>query len=198
MRTSQITWLPSGIGYLPVTDNPYDDAYFEKYQAYADTDMGIALTKARVALVEPYMHGGIVDVGIGSGQFVLACRGARGFDINPAAVKWLHARGLFRDPRREPVDAACFWDSLEHIANPAEILGNVRHFVFVSLPIFNNLVHVLRSKHYRPDEHCWYFTDSGFVTFMEQHGWSLVHHDRRESELGREDIHSYAFHRTQL
>lgn len=198
MRAEQLTWLPCGIGYLPVTACPYDADYIAKYKGYADTDRGRAITAARRDMVRAVPYTSIVDVGVGSGQFMLACPGARGFDINPVAVTWLRARGLYHDPRAYPIDAACFWDSLEHIPNPAEILSHVQRYVFAALPIFDDLSHVLRSKHYKPDEHCWYFTDAGFILFMARHGWSVVDSNQRETELGREEISSYAFIRTAL
>lgn len=184
-----------GVGYLPVRAAPYDGAYFEKYRGYSETDFGRRLNDARLAFVWRYWHGPLVDVGIGCGQFVASHPTAAGFDVNPAGIEWLRERGRFLDPYVDPVDVATFWDSLEHIADPAPLLANVRRFVFVSLPIFDDLAHVLRSKHFRPDEHCWYFTAPGFVAFMAAHGFRCLERNRIESELGREDIDSFAFER---
>lgn len=189
-------WIADcGIGYLPVTAAPYDAAYFEKYRGYAETPVGRLLNRARLTLVWRYWHGPLIDVGIGCGQFVESYHGARGFDVNPAGIAWLRERGLFADPLAERFDVATFWDSLEHIADPAPILANVRRFVFVALPIFDDLAHVLRSKHYRPDEHCWYFTAPGFVAFMAAHGFECLERNADETRIGREDIQSFAFER---
>lgn len=192
-----LTWLEHrGVGYMPLEGRPpYDAAYFEKYRGYAATELGRALTQARVDLVWRHWQGPVVDVGIGCGQFVEAHPAAVGFDVNPAGVAWLAKRGLYHDPRRHRYEAATFWDSLEHIANPAEILDNVDEFVFVALPIFADLAHVLRSKHFRPDEHAWYFTATGFVAFMHEHGFECLERNEVETTLGREDVHSFAFRR---
>lgn len=195
-------WLPDpGIGYLPVQGFPYDEGYFNKYAEYEDTDLGRALNNARLGLVSRWAKTGyVVDIGIGSGQFVRtrAATGARteGFDVNPAGVSWLRARNLFRNPAvGEAIPSVTFWDSFEHITDPATVLNRASDWAFISLPIFKDLLHILSSKHFRPDEHCWYFTEPGFVRFMYDHGWDLMERNRMESELGREDIGTYAFAR---
>lgn len=197
LREQHLTWAPNpGIGYLPVTGNPYDEAYFAKYQGYAKTAMGRAINEARLRLVARYWPGELLDVGIGCGQFVSSRQAPTyGYDVNATGIRWLQEQELWWDPYDHPVGAACFWDSLEHIANPAAILKQVTRWVFVALPIFNDLAHVLRSKHYRPDEHCWYFTEYGFLEFMRGHGWLPQEVNLHETALGREDIRSYAFFR---
>ena len=191
-----LVWIDRpGIGYLPVTQAPYDAAYFAKYQGYAATPLGHALNAARLAFVARHYDGPLVDVGIGCGQFVESRRRTCGFDINPAGVAWLEDHALFLDPSVQRVNAASFWDSLEHIADPAAILDNVESFVFVSLPIFRDLAHVKGSRHYRPSEHAWYFRAEGFIAFMAALGFECVEENDEETRLGREDIGSFAFRR---
>ncbi len=60
---SGLVFVPAlGIGRYPVPVNqrPYDDSYFHRYQLMADTPMGHALTKSRVALVERHHGDGVV------------------------------------------------------------------------------------------------------------------------------------------
>lgn len=187
-----LAWRPEmGIGFLPLQDTPYDEDYFEKYVRYANTEMGLALNDARLALVSKWCsEGSLVDVGIGSGQFV-SVAGSYGFDINPMAIELLNANNIMLDPHFEDIDCATFWDSLEHIAEISEILFHVKKFAFVSIPIFRGLDHVLSSKHFRRDEHCWYFTASGFKKFMEAHGFDVVEQNLMETDLGREDIGTF-------
>lgn len=193
-----LIWLPEhGMGWYPVTEQPYGEEYFDKYRGYAGTEMGEAITAARVAFVDRFFGGAVIDVGIGSGQFLEARAGTTGFDINPAAVAWLNERSAFADPRYAPVPAATFWDSLEHIPDPRQILDNLTEWSFVSLPIFRGPEHVLASKHYRRDEHCWYFTRDGFVAWMASHGWRIAGQSDMESSLGREDILTFAFQRAE-
>lgn len=190
-----LTWLAdAGVGFFPVRGAVYDRAYFDKYVAYSQTELGRELTAARVAMVARHWSGGeLVDVGIGCGHFIEAWPGARGYDVNPAAVAWLRQRGRYANPYHERVEAACFWDSFEHIHDPSEILANVTRRVFMALPIFSGLEHVRRSKHFRKDEHCWYFTRAGLLCFMAALGWQCVERNAVETDLGREDIESFAF-----
>jgi hypothetical protein len=93
------------------------------------------------------------------------------------------------------VDAVTFWDSLEHIHDPGPLLANVRRFVFVSLPVFSGPDDVLRSKHYKREEHCWYFTQRGLRNFMWEFGFQFVAGNNMEQAAGREQIESFVFER---
>ena len=180
-----------------MTAQPYDDSYWKKYRGYDATPIGEALTAARLALVRRHCGAGpLVDVGIGGGRFVEEHGHAQGFDVNPCAVEWLKVRRKFLDLHVcAKVDAVSFWDSLEHIHNPEPLLRKVQKFVFVSLPIFRDVDHVLASKHFRPDEHCWYFTRAGFLIFMARFGFRPIEESTVEQDAGREDIMTFAFAR---
>jgi hypothetical protein len=194
-----LVWLPEhGMGWLPVTAAPYDAAYFAKYEGYAATEQGRAITAARVDLVR--RHAGdvlICDVGIGCGDFVEAFgSNAYGFDVNPVGVAWLKDRHRLYDPWMVSFPALSFWDCLEHIANPAPLLANAREWVFVSLPIVPGDGPPREDwRHFRRDEHTLYWTLAGFLAWMREHGFECREHNRMESDLGRLDIHSFAFRR---
>lgn len=192
-----LVWLPElGLGRYPVPRNrPYDEDYFSRYQKLADTKMGRDLTAARVRLVARHYSGSLVDVGIGAGQFVEARPNTRGFDVNPAGIDWLVERGLWAELYADRYPALTFWDSLEHIDRPDIAVAKAENWVFVSVPIFDNAEHILRSHHYRRDEHIWYWTHEGLVNWFKALGFVLVEHNTLESDLGREGIGSYAFER---
>lgn len=197
LRAERLQWLPEiGVGFYPVTAQPYDQAYFDNYAALADTDIGRRLNAARLAMLARHCDGGtVVDIGIGAGTFVESRPGTMGYDVNPVGVAWLRERGLYLDPYDTPVDVAVFWDSLEHILNPAPLLAHVRTLVLVSIPIFRDVAHVLSSKHWKPAEHAWYWTHDGFVRVMAELGWRLEETNDYETVIGREDIMSFAFRR---
>lgn len=193
-----LVWLPErGMGWLNVTESPYDAAYFDKYREYAETEMGRAITAARVALVRRHAPDArtVVDVGIGCGAFVEAAD-CYGYDVNPAGQEWLITRGSWLNPYHNPVDAVTMWDVLEHIEEPERLLETVREWVFVSLPIVpGDGPPPLDWRHLRRDEHCLYFTRDGLIAFMAEHGFRCVEHGTPESLLGREDIGTFAFRR---
>lgn len=169
--------------------------YFAKYLGYRGTILGQRLTQARVDLVNRYWDGPLVDVGIGCGAFVEARPETRGYDVNPVGVQWLLERGLFCNPYTEFVQAVSLWDVLEHIPDFDRLLARVECRVFVSMPVFSGPCEVLASRHFRPDEHCWYFTSFGFLAVMRGLGWELLEHNEEETRLGREGIASFAFQR---
>jgi len=155
--------------------------------------------QARFNFVEQHYRGTLIDVGIGSGAFVELRQNRRrptyGYDVNPAGIEWLEQRMLMVDPHLVAFDAATLWDVLEHIPDFQSLISNVREWLFLSLPIFRDAEHVLRSKHFRPDEHCWYFTREGLVIAMGMCGFALVSESSIETDLGREDIGMFAFRR---
>jgi Methyltransferase domain len=198
MLHRQLVWFEAyGFGFYPVdlTAVPYDDAYFQKYVRYSKTVMGQALTNARKELVSRYWDGDLVDVGIGCGSFVDARARTWGYDINPTGVEWLHRHDKWWNPYVDPCSAVSLWDVLEHIPDFHRLLANVSRFVFASVPVFNSAAGVLRSKHYRPDEHVWYFTVDGLKKLMAELGWNCLTVEWTETLLGRESIASFVFER---
>lgn len=198
-HAASLIWSETdGRGFYPVRlDQQYDQAYWDRYVSMTDTEVGRKLNAARAALVNKHIGmSHIVDIGIGSGGFIAARPGpTSGYDVNIAGIRWLLARGLWFDPYfKNPENAAC-WDSLEHVRYPDDLVRRVDGFLFVSIPIFTDRAHVLRSKHFRPDEHFHYFTEDGFVMYMRLQGFGCLERNRMEVELGREDIGTFVFRR---
>ena len=198
-----LIWLPKQeIGYFPVEKNVYDDEYFDRYVRYENTKIGECLNNFRHELVKHYTKGRVLDIGIGCGAFIKK-RGADrtfGYDINPKAVHLLEEMKIFYNPyeedfERDRLEGIAFFDSLEHIECPGRILRKIkRQFVFVSIPIFKDLEHLLSSKHLREDEHFYYFTKRSFIRYMGSFDLKLC--DRvldNEIKCGREDIYTFVF-----
>lgn len=195
VRSNGFQWLPEkGFGWYPVQDCPYDENYWNRYRSMDRTAVGAALTKLRCDLVDSLGSTDVVDVGVGGGRFVEESS-ARGYDVNPAAIEWLKNSGRWCDVYAESFETATFWDSLEHIHDPRPLLANVENYVVVSLPIFKDCTDVLRSKHFRKDEHCWYFTAGGFENFMGEQGFILLERNDMEQSVGREQIETFVFQR---
>ena len=181
---------------------PYDEGYFDKYVGYEGTPISILLNKSRVAFTERFCKKAILDIGIGSGEFIKSAKKLKvyGYDINPFGIKWLKDKELFLDPYKEipqEVEGLTFWDSLEHFTDPQDILKLFRPglYAFISIPIFHDILKVKDWKHYRPNEHFYYFTFRGMVNYMKQSGFQLLDHHDEEIEAGRQDILTFAFRR---
>lgn len=190
--------VSEGVWRYPVVERAYDEDYFKKYREYEKTELGRRINEFRSFFVDKFWTGPILDIGIGSGHFMKAHGMARtrGWDVNLTATRWLQLHNALRDPYSSPfVPAFSFWDSLEHIANPTKILELPTSWIFVSIPIFKDMKHVFSSRHFRPDEHYWYFTEDGFSSFLRARNWEVIGASEVESQLGREDIKTFAARR---
>lgn len=198
-RSPKLTWDNNlGIGHYPVElVGQYNKAYWDNYVSYRTSPIADALMKARTDLVQRlYGDAPLVDIGIGSGHFVES-RGPEtfGYDVNPMAIRWLIDKNMWWDPYAKDPEAVSCWDSLEHMARPEALVRCVKSMIFLSIPIFFDPDHVIRSKHFKPNEHFWYFTRAGLTEWMRQYGFSLVEENHMETNLGREDIGTFVFKR---
>lgn len=192
--TDCLLWSPEkGYGWHSRPAMLYSGDYFAHYRKLDETPMARLLTNARKDLVEKYAQACYgVDIGIGGGRYVDET-GCWGYDVCRDAVKWLGQNYL--DPYTTTVPFITCWDSLEHIPDPRALLAQVREWLFVSLPVFEDADDVLSSKHYKPGEHLWYFSSTGFINWCAEQGFECVEMNRVESDLGREGIMSFAFKR---
>lgn len=194
--TDCLLWSPEkGYGWHSRPAMLYSGDYFAHYQKLDNTKMGALLTRARLELVAKYTEPcRTVDIGIGGGRYVQESGGC-GYDVCSDAVAWLNKAGAYLDPYDGGVFSATCWDSLEHIPDPQALLAEVKEWLFVSLPVFEGADDVLSSKHYKPGEHLWYFSSTGFINWCAEQGFECVEMNRVESDLGREGIMSFAFKR---
>lgn len=216
LHAHSLTWFPeAGVGYFECVgvETVYDAAYFARYAAQAETPIGKQLNAFRADLVISHAFRlfpssvEALDVGIGDGAFVRALDDARaldlgaggdspvlevrGFDVNPAGVEWLLKRGSWGDLYGRTWPVATFWDALEHIREPARALDQVERLAIVSIPTFRSVDHVLASRHFRRDEHYWYWTRDGFLRFASSCGFRCVDILATETAIGREDIETF-------
>jgi hypothetical protein len=183
------------MGFYPVIDPVYGPDYWAKYEGYGKTPMGKAITACRAWFVGQCLKPDeqLLDVGIGSGDFVRSRPNTFGQDVNPVALAWLQGLDLLGN--YDEIPNYSFWDTLEHILDAKGVVAKIKNYCFVSLPIFRDREHVLKSKHFRPDEHYWYWTEVGLINWFDEQGFALRRMTSIESVLGREDIMSYAFQR---
>jgi hypothetical protein len=189
---NNLIWFPEkGVGYYPVKEGKCLKNYFIEYGNLASSTKGELITQVRVNLVRKYYDGLVVDVGIGSGHFIERHGNATGFDVNSDAVNWLKEKNRYCNLYEGEHIAATFWDSLEHIKEPNVALRHVKKWVFISIPIFTDINNILKSKHYKKDEHYWYFTHAGLVDWFYEQGFEIIDHNDMETQLGRESIGTY-------
>jgi len=196
---SEFVWLPKlGFGYYPAFDCKTE--YFNEYQNLEGSGVCDEINRIRVDMVQQFIGNAmLLDFGIGAGTFIQS-RGpgiTKGYDRDGAGVEWLMKNGCWLDPYgQQQISHISFWDAFEHLEHPEVLLRKVTGFVFMSLPIFVDCDHVLQSKHFKPNEHFWYFTAWGLEAWMKQHGFSCRFADNPETRAGREDVGSFVFERT--
>jgi len=206
-RSGELVWFHErGYGYVhPVEDEVYGQDYYSEYQKRAESEVNEPLMKERIAFVKMHYDGDLVDIGAGYCAFIearnkgLAHPNTYGYDVMPQTVKRLLDANLFWNPfEKKRMEAASFWDVLEHFINPDKILSKIKKWVFISIPIFRDAAHIMSSKHFKPGEHIWMFSERGLVEYMDTQGFMLRGGSEGEKKCGREDIGMYAFERILL
>lgn len=175
----------------------YDEPYYAKCASYEDQEIARKLNAGRIGLVQRHFGPSrVVDIGIGSGEFIKKRGNTFGRDVNPVAIEWLKRNDLWAESL-DCFGAFTFWDVVEHIETPEIVLKHIQlhGFAFFSIPVFTDLRRIRESKHYRPGEHLFYWTDEGFQRWMTAHGFMLLEASDFETQAGRESIMSYAFKR---
>jgi SAM-dependent methyltransferase len=216
----RLQWLePIGVGFLDVDaflaerggGHVYDQAYFDAYRRIANDPIGIALNEFRAGLLWDYLPEAecpgpevatVLDVGVGDGAFlrmagqILSLGQCKllGADINPAAITYLEELGQLGSIE-DGADVMCFWDSLEHFRDPRVPLRTCRKLALVSLPTFTSAEQAVTSKHFKPEEHFWYFTPWAFRQFADQEGFDVIDQRETETVLGREGISTFVLRR---
>lgn len=172
----------------------YDEAYFNKCLGYEGKEIADKINTGRIALVGKYHKGTVLDIGVGSGEFIKRRTDTFGYDINPSALQWLADNGCYSDAL-DGFDAYTFWDVIEHLDTPEIYFKRIPKdaYLFCSIPIIDRLDAVPQWKHYRPDEHLYYFTKRGFTDWMALWGFRFVERQKYEIDAGRKDIYSYVF-----
>jgi len=196
----------TGIAYQVDRSKPiqYNIKYYDRLNAYRkNVVLHDKINEIRRELVKQYVpewkH--FLDIGCGNLDFLDRLNKSyilsHGYDIMPKSIKKLKEINAYIDINApdalKDMYGVSLWDVLEHLPNPKELLEKIPRmcFVFISIPIFDNLDMIEDSKHYRPNEHLWYFTHNGMLNFMK--GFKLVEYNDNETDAGREGIRTYVF-----
>jgi len=186
-------WIPKKeIGYYPIEHQKRD--YFDIYLKLEDTTIGKKINEFRINLVNRYCNGFVLDVGIGSGIFLRKRKKCIGYDIDSKAIKYLKENDMYFDIyahnfNNKNIIGVTFFDSFEHLKTHDIILDKIqKQTIFISIPIFSGLDDILNSKHFKPNEHYWYFTKTGFINYMKHKKFKICEIRDDEIKLGRDNI----------
>ena len=179
---------------------PYEYDYFQKYVNYKNTDISKKLNKFRVGLTKKYSgNGKVLDIGIGSGEFIQKIKNnVFGFDINPYGINWLKENKKYLNPYYDDISdikVITLWDAIEHMANPCSLLNKIKknQIVILTLPIFEDLKQLYSSKHFRINEHLYYWTNDSFMWYMQGNGFKFLEMSNQENKCGRQGVNTFVF-----
>ena len=178
----------------------YTAKYYTKLKNYEDSEIEKKITAERVSIVDKYIgKNPLLDIGCGTGRFIAKRKGlSYGYDVMKKTISELKKKKRYIDPYKDIPDiitAYTFWDSLEHIQVHRALFNKMftNDIIFVSMPIFDNLDNIKLSKHYRPGEHFWYFTEDGLIQYMHNYRFICLEVSDNETKAGREDIKTFVF-----
>jgi SAM-dependent methyltransferase len=157
--------------------------------------LAVRLAASRFGGVPPAPPGDLLDVGCGSGAFLLALEDAgwrcSGVDIDPDAVEAAQQAGLERVRQGDlleagyphsSMDVVRFWHSLEHLRSPRAALAEARLILrpagklVVGVPNFGSLLSKALRSHWFPLEvprHLWHFDRAHLRTLALETGFEV-------------------------
>ena len=172
----------------------YNEEYSNIYNSYGTNDVMSHLRLGYIIGSIGKEPESILDIGYGNGSFLkLASEKYKcfGHDISnyptPENVKFVN------DIFNEQFDVICFFDVLEHYADPYFIKDLNCNYIVISLPEchyfsddwFKNW------KHRREDEHLWHFNKESLISFFNYNGYSLINTSNIE-DVVRKHNHPYS------
>lgn len=176
----------------------YDDLYI--YNAYRFAPV-LQMSWLRLGMINSVISstGKLLDIGCGQGDFVRQANYA-GFDA--------YGFDVIRDNNVRSANFGDYYynivtlfDSLEHAHDLKKIFSAKTKYFVVSLPIFDQTNHktdikkldTIRAwKHYKPNEHLHYFSDSSIFALFQNNGYKFIKKLFTEN-LIRNDIVTYFF-----
>ena len=86
------------------------------------------------------------------------------------------------------------FDVLEHLRDPELVLSQIKcRWLIISVPIFESKSQALKSRHFKPREHFWYFSHKALVDLLERNGFEMIECRDDETKIGRAEIQTFVF-----
>ncbi len=181
--------------YSPSSKNVYDDEYLLHYKLYKRTEFSKLLQKARWDFIGKNIKSfkSILDYGCGSDAFLVEATDCMKDQCNLYSYDpYFMQDHKFLCERK--LDITTFFDSLEHM-NRLDIISLLNsRYIVISIPILEKNQQLFEWKHFRPNEHIWYFTEDALIKLMTiKFNYKFILKDDFETQLGRDCILTFLF-----
>lgn len=177
--------------YLDPRLGVYGDDYLVLYKLRARTDVGEKIYDARWSFIEKHVQSlsakTLLDFGCGSNGFSRSANKCRcTYSYDPICQP-------DHDFLQNRIDVLTLWDSIEHMGLLETIPLIGAEYIFVTVPIIDDVSDILQWKHYKPYEHIWYFSSKAIVKLFKKWNYRLVERCDIEAKLRSKDIASFCF-----
>jgi len=170
----------------------YGDDYLLHYKLYREkTELSGLIKRARWAFVHQYTPTRrlvLLDYGCGARAFGDANESnlIRVFNYDPY---------FYRDHGflKADIDVLTMWDSLEHMSRLDIVPLIGAEWIFLSLPIVDDVEDIFTWKHFVPGEHIWYFSEKALELLFRKWGYRMLIRQDIEAELRSKDVASFCF-----
>ena len=180
-----------GVSQVGAKPFAYNQAYNETYNTEAYKRDSLRLMQIRLDIVKSACGhpNSLLDFGYGNGAFLTYASSfipnCFGFDVAETnyheGKKW--ERINYLEQKGKPM-VATFWDSLEHLENPEEVVRGIdAEYVCISLPWFTYELDFNNWHHRKPDEHLHHFTPDALITLMQDCNYRLCWLGNPEDEI---------------
>lgn len=161
---------------FPYKPEIYDKEYQDKYERYAQTELGRRIEGYRWGFLRRHLNGHrtLVDYGCATGAFLRSEHRidgieVDGYDINPSSP-------YHRDPAWKHPDVITAFDLIEHLPSPRAWIEEHRPRLLILLTPNVGAIHkglIETWRHYRPDEHYHYYKIESLKALLDKTGYFL-------------------------
>lgn len=169
----------------------YDNEYLSTYKRIKEkcvrlSEIRLKFIKDNVEHVES-----LLDFGSGTGEFLEAAsksvKKVYSYDVIPKEFTFAETL-TEQDIINKHFDVVCFFDSLEHVLEPENVITSLRaSHVCISLPWCHyhekGEEWFMKWKHRKPNEHLFHFNNDSLCNFMDNCGYTLIKSDNIEDVI---------------
>lgn len=189
-------------GFRRADGTDYSNDYFDKWTGFPMEGRD-RLAAIRYGVIRDHTdvpdRASVLDYGCGTGDFIVHARqkprslNAQGFDLHRNALN----RALdhtFTGPGMMPLmlrpwDVLTMFDVIEHLEDPACVLGDIPHrYLVVTVPnadprLFGDPADFWAWRHLHPTEHIWHFNETSLPLYLRDLGYTCEYIGSPEDEV---------------